>query len=141
MPYKDYQRKLEHQREYGRIHSVIYSQQNKDRYFSRRDNWIDENGPCQYCGSWENLEVDHIDRDEKDESHIFFLSSVRREPELLKCQVLCNFCHKSKTREEHISKRQHGTYSMYVNGKCRCSFCKEANLEYKRDLYRRQKLV
>lgn len=31
----------------------------------RRAQWLQENGPCKQCRSWENLEIDHIDPNQK----------------------------------------------------------------------------
>ncbi len=28
---------------------------------NRRNKWLIDNGPCKKCGTWLNLEVDHID--------------------------------------------------------------------------------
>ena len=27
---------------------------------TRRQEWVEENGPCKHCGTWDKLEVDHI---------------------------------------------------------------------------------
>lgn len=69
----------------------------------RRERWLRENGPCQHCGSWENLEVDHIDPATKD-AHTSSIWSwpdpARRASELAKCQVLCAPCHQRKTSRQ-----------------------------------------
>lgn len=77
-----------------------------------RAQWIAEHGPCQQCGSTENLEIDHIDPKTKNpvlqykigqtsaKQKIWNLDKKRRELELAKCQVLCKPCHIIKTREE-----------------------------------------
>ena len=78
------------------------------KYYQRnRDKWLLENGPCQKCGSWDNLEVDHIDPSTKDPlvgypcpQSFWTWSPERRAVELAKCQVLCTNCHKIKTSEE-----------------------------------------
>jgi hypothetical protein len=60
------------------------------------------NGPCCKCGSWERLEVDHRNPEEKhlNPRALWSLSpqNPRRIAELAKCQVLCHECHKEKTR-------------------------------------------
>jgi hypothetical protein len=55
------------------ITSMPYARRNRDhflsyqsdyhakRYARRRAEWFAENGPCAHCGTWENLEADHID--------------------------------------------------------------------------------
>ena len=60
-------------------------------------------GPkCRWCGSEENIEFDHIFRDDK----LFVISSTKYYPspkviaEVLKCQPLCTSCHMIKTSLE-----------------------------------------
>ena len=97
---------------------------NKDR----RDAWILANGPCQVCGGFDRLEVDHIDPQDK----LYKLSDIWHKPgnilerELSKCQVLCFKCHKTKTNA-HNFPRKHGTASMYKKERCRCVECVEYN--------------
>jgi 5-methylcytosine-specific restriction endonuclease McrA len=64
----------------------------------RRAAWLKEHGPCR-CGSWEQLEVDHIDPAQKVDHRLWSWSKERRDAELAKCQVLCHTCHLDKTRE------------------------------------------
>jgi 5-methylcytosine-specific restriction endonuclease McrA len=98
----------------------------------RRNEWITENGPCKRCGTWINLEVDHIDSRTKSipTSRLWSMSKTnqKRIEELEKCQVLCNNCHKKKTYRDLYVPRvyNHGTTEMYNKKKCRCSLCKEA---------------
>jgi 5-methylcytosine-specific restriction endonuclease McrA len=88
-----------------------YEDKDKQREFQR--NWVAKrradwfsNKSCVRCGSQEDLQIDHIDP--KTKSHllkslhnnaIWSWSEKRREDELAKCQVLCDPCHKEKTRE------------------------------------------
>lgn len=60
--------------------------------------WFTEHGPCVYCGSWKNLEVDHIDPTLKTipSYKLWHVSQQRRNKELENCQVLCGICHKKK---------------------------------------------
>lgn len=57
--------------------------------------------------------------------------------ELSKCQLLCEDCHKQKTRQEAIArlfgKGRHGTMWMYWKHKCRCDECRA----YKHSHYKR----
>lgn len=85
MSYKD----KEKQREYCRLWTQ-----------NRRKKWLSENGPCIKCGSWEKLEIDHIDRTQKWSHKIWSYSEEKRLLELAKCQVLCSDCHKKKTAIE-----------------------------------------
>lgn len=68
----------------------------------RRAEWISANGPCIECGSWDELEVDHINPTEKmiNPRGVWSLSKEKREAELAKCQVLCRNCHREKTRQQ-----------------------------------------
>lgn len=67
----------------------------------RRRDWIDANGPCAKCGSWDELEVDHKDASTKvfNPSYLWSLavSNPKRIAELAKCWVLCKTCHNTKT--------------------------------------------
>lgn len=83
---------------------------------------------CVKCGSTDRLELDHIDRSTKVDSHIWSWSAARREVELAKCQVLCYDCHKKKTKADlYVDKC--GTHHGYTKG-CRCGACKQAHAEY-----------
>jgi 5-methylcytosine-specific restriction endonuclease McrA len=88
----------------------------------RRD-WLFLNGPCRHCGSWDDLEVDHIDPTEKEiESNTLWRgAAARRAAELAKCQVLCKICHRMK----HAS--PHGSLGRYKRLGCRCDLCRGAS--------------
>lgn len=85
---------------------------------ARKAKWIEENGPCRRCGSWERPEVDHIDGALKVSSHIWTWATERRLAELAKCQVLCHDCHVTKTRE--AGENAHGE----TNGKAKLTDAK-----------------
>jgi 5-methylcytosine-specific restriction endonuclease McrA len=102
----------------------------------RRSAWLKANGPCVRCGSWENLEVDHIDPKEKkfNPAGVWSRKREAREEELNKCQVLCEGCHKNKTLEDQ------GGYTHGVNNYnrgCRCDVCTQDKLHHNR-LYRQR---
>lgn len=63
----------------------------------RRLAWLESCGPCRHCGSTKNIELDHIDPDQKISHAIWSWSESRRLEELAKCQPLCHECHKKKT--------------------------------------------
>jgi hypothetical protein len=91
----------------------------------RRSQWFLENGPCVQCGSWERLELDHIDRSTKVSHSIWSWSQKRRDVEIAKCQVLCHECHYKKTvieRGNTPSKGLHGTITSSRH--CSCEDCK-----------------
>lgn len=94
----------------------------------RRNAWIDtKGGKCNYCGSTEELHVDHIDPATKsvDPANIWSRSAEFREAELAKCQVLCRSCHEAKTAQEFAIDHPHGDRLRYDKG-CRCVECKDA---------------
>lgn len=66
----------------------------------RREDWFSANGPCVDCGSWERLEIDHVDRSTKVSHRIWSWSEKRRLEELAKCAVRCHTCHRKKTNPE-----------------------------------------
>ena len=99
---------------------------------ARRDAWLKEHGPCVDCGSWENLQVDHIDPKQKVSHRVWSWSQQRRDEELSKCVVRCQSDHQKKTTAESYPVREHGTITMYDNGKCRCMLCRKVSAEYKR---------
>ena len=89
----------------------------------RRKDWIEANGPCAKCGSWDRLEVDHIDPSTKVSHNVWGWSETRRLEELAKCQVLCYSCHKEKTRLYYLNlvnpRRKAGS-----EGTAWCGICK-----------------
>lgn len=92
---------------------------------ARRQKWLQENGPCKHCGSWDSLEIDHIDPSLKtmQPTSIWSRTESVREKELANCQVLCKFCHLKKTLSER-PKLVHGSTKMYDTLGCRCDLCK-----------------
>jgi len=128
MPYKDKEKQKEYQREW---------------YEKRRREWILANGPCTKCGSWDNLEVDHKNPEEKlcSPKHIWSRSDEFRELELKKCQVLCEECHRNKTNGELSRDVIHGTYSGYTHYKCRCELCRRAKSIYAKNLRENKKVT
>lgn len=107
----------------------------------RRMAWIAENGPCRRCGTWDNLQVDHVDRDTKVDHKVWSWRKERREAELVKCQVLCRRCHKIKGEEEGSRiPPTHGTLGRYLFGGCRCSLCCARKRAYWRYCHLRRKM-
>lgn len=117
MPYKDINKKREFQRLW---------------VAKRRAEYLQSHGPCK-CGSWDNLEIDHIDPSQKVSHRIWSYGATKRDKELSKCQVLCRKCHMEKTipylREIRLAERknkpQHGVFGYRRLG-CRCEVCREA---------------
>ena len=71
----------------------------------------------------ERLEVDHIDPTTKVSHRLWSYSVARRDDELAKCQVLCHACHAEKTARYIRSKVAHGSVTMAVKLRCRCTEC------------------
>ncbi len=63
----------------------------------RRADWLAIHGPCVDCESWEELEIDHIDRFTKVSHRVWSWSEERRDAELDKCAVRCRICHDKRT--------------------------------------------
>lgn len=118
----------------------------------RKDAWFSKNGPCQHCGTWDNLQVDHIDPSQKAFSINWGIRIDVLEIELAKCQALCKPCHIKRSAEqkrkriEELKGRhpvsaairdggvpgifKHGTRNGYVYHRCRCEGCRKAMNDY-----------
>ena len=97
-----------------------------------------ENKKCVECESNKELEIDHISPETKVSHNIWSWSKERFKTEIIKCQVLCNSCHKEKTRLWNISRRKHGR-TWYSYG-CRCSICFKAQQKHNSQRYKKQPL-
>lgn len=99
---------------------------------ARRAAWIAENGPCQGCGSDQDLEVDHIDPATKavEAWKIWQHTEAKRVAELAKCQVLCNPCHILKSTAESRARATgvclRGHEKEFIKGWWRCRLCERA---------------
>jgi hypothetical protein len=86
----------------------------------RRQEWFDENGPCVWCGSEDDLEIDHIDPMIKENNSVWSWSEERRKAELAKCRVLCHDCHEARhaklSRQDVITIRQEYRPGVKGNG-------------------------
>lgn len=107
----------------------------KNRYHSVRNKIIqDLGGKCNRCGSKDNLHLDHKDKSKKQlnmaDAHSVADSKLKEE--LKNIQLLCEDCHKQKTREAwdySTDRPRHGTYWNYRRHKCRCEPCRKAYKE------------
>jgi len=113
----------------------------KERYRLRKERLLDLIGrTCVSCGSDELIEFDHVDPSSKE----FTVTSKWNRPlaevlpEAAKCQPLCHWCHKEKTRAN--SSVDHGGG---LSGKrnCPCVPCKSRKSEYMRTWKRRRKAL
>lgn len=117
MPYKDRSKQSAYQNQWLK---------------ARREAWLQENGPCRRCSSWNGLQVDHIDPSQKVSHRIWSWSEERRQKELEKCQPLCCACHQNKTIKQTYAVPIHGTITMYKGHGCRCRACRAVNAIRKR---------
>lgn len=98
MPYKN----PEEQKEYQRLWAQRVAEE-------RRSAWMSEHGPCE-CGSWDSLELDHVESSTKDPAlktnsgggsrTVWLWPEVRRFHELSKCVARCHKCHEEKSKGE-----------------------------------------
>lgn len=92
----------------------------------RRQAWFAANGPCE-CGSWDDLELHHVDPGAKVSHRVWSWGAARRKAELAKCKALCASCHQAKTSEYLRAMRLkpivHGTLAAYQRKDCRCEIC------------------
>jgi len=73
------------------------------RYHARRKEAIETlGGKCSACGSRDSLHIDHIDPQTKSFgiSKLWSVSYKKYQAELSKCQLLCEDCHKEKSRAD-----------------------------------------
>jgi len=92
-------------------------------------------GKCERCGTTENLHFDHRNPKKKE----FRIADNIDAPEDIllkevnKCILLCNKCHRDKTRENNEHGQpiaQHGTLHYYKKYHCRCQRCKNRMSKY-----------
>ena len=120
MPYKeDYNRKM-----------AEYMQK---RYHLRRAEAFEYlGGQCVVCDTKDNLEIDHINAEEKTIAlnKMWAIARKRFFAELDKCQLLCKQHHLEKSGTDHGKQgyMKHGTLAMYR--RCKCSKCKAAKAAY-----------
>jgi len=104
-------------------------------YYSEFKAWTHEylGSKCNQCNSTTNLEIDHIDRLQKTfnlSKHWSSKSLDVIKNELAKCQLLCEDCHKVKTKSEIPSHQRpsftHGKSYAWMRLKCKCVECSKA---------------
>lgn len=113
-----------------------------NRYHERRTEAFSILGnQCSYCGSKENLEIDHKDWRGKsfDLSKLWNCNKDSFIEEISKCQILCRSCHVIKSKEdlrEMITGSRdvpHGKLNTYKKHKCRCDDCVAAFRKYNKE--------
>lgn len=126
--------------------TLYYREYQRRRYHERRTDAIQIlGGKCIFCGSTEELEIDHIVADTKiyEFTYITKLSYANFLKHLQDCWLLCHECHAEKTRickDKGIVDHGGG-----ISGKknCKCELCKAKMAEYMHDYHirRKQKIV
>lgn len=112
MPYKSPSKQREYQREWKA---------------KRRAEWF-EGKSCVLCGSTDELQIHHADKDQKDEHKVWSWAKERGDQELAKCVVLCGPCHRGHhANEQRKPPPPHGTTNRYRSRTypCRCTECKK----------------
>lgn len=100
-----------------------------ERCRRRRQAWLLANGPCWKCGSWDELEVDHVDPSLKESHRIWSWGPDKIKAELAKCQPLCHKCHAEKTAQSRRNAPTvHGCSHGYDRG-CRCGPCRQWQID------------
>ena len=69
---------------------------------NRREKWFATNGPCVVCGSWDRLELDHVDPNSKVDHKVWSWSEYRTATELARCVAKCYDCHLLKSGNEKL---------------------------------------
>ena len=112
------------------------------RYHRRRNQLIEMlGGECVECGTTENLELDHVNRDTKRHDIGRLLAGASEAVYLAEaslCQLLCHDHHKQKTRIE--SSVEHGG-GLTGKKNCRCELCRPLKNAYSRELKKRKRLA
>lgn len=101
-------------------------------YYKRRQAIIDYlGGECVECGRKDDLQVDHIDPQQKsfNISRNVTLSNPAVRAELDKCQLLCRPHHEAKTADENTG-FTHGSIYGWMTKKCTCAECTLAKWEW-----------
>lgn len=74
----------------------------------RKEEWFSKNGPCVDCGTWENLQLDHVDPSQKVTHNVWSWRKDRRDAELAKCVVRCKTDHDKKSFTERAKGEANG---------------------------------
>jgi len=118
----------------------------RDRYHNKRQSIIDRlGGECSRCGTKSGpWHLDHIDKKKKTmrASDLHSVNDQKFEEEVKNLQLLCEKCHREKTKESwdySTPKPRHGTYWMYRRHGCRCPKCVKAYKEKQKEWREKRK--
>lgn len=90
------------------MHTIETRKRAYEKIKQRKKDWIEANGPCKRCGTWKDLEIDHVNWETKDRAiskHLWSSCEQKRNIELAKCQILCSRCHQQKSILEAIHRQ------------------------------------
>jgi hypothetical protein len=123
---------------------MSYSGETKREYqrqwmANRRREWFKDK-KCVECGSKENLELHHVNPEQKWKHNFWSYSWIKILEEIKKCIVLCEKCHKLETIKKLQRPLIHGTQAGYVKG-CRCKECSVAHNISTRDWKRHKRKI
>lgn len=117
-----------------------------NRYHQKRQEVIDRlGGRCARCGSTEGkFHLDHKDKSKKTmrASDLHSVNDQRFESEIKNLQILCEDCHREKTKEAwdySTPKPSHGTYWFYRKYRCRCPACVKAYTRKQKEWRKQQR--
>ena len=122
-------RTREQYNEYMRVYML-------ERYHRRRREGREFlGGVCVDCGTTEDLEFDHVDRESKEFmiSGMSSCSEARFWAEVRKCVLRCKTCHYARTAQQ-LGVEHGGGASGKKN--CPCASCKARKAEYMKRYYR-----
>lgn len=118
----------------------------RDRKRRKRQEIEDRLGrKCAMCGDEVGpFHLDHINKKKKTmrASDLHSVNDQRFEKEMKNLQLLCENCHKDKTKEAWdfgAPKPKHSTYWMYRNYGCRCPGCVKAYKEKQKEWREKRK--
>jgi|SRR5690606_12685108 len=118
----------------------------KNRYHNTRSKVVSRlGGKCSRCGTKSGpWHFDHKDKRKKTmrASDLHSVNDQKFEEEMKNLQLLCEKCHREKTKESwdySTPKPRHGTYWFFRKYKCRCPKCVKAYKEKQKEWREKRK--
>lgn len=81
---------------------------------------------CLFCDTGKDVEIHHLDPEQKEHHCIWSWSHERIEAELKKCVFVCEGCHTKFHALLKAVEFRHGLRSSYEKYGCRCDYCRAA---------------
>lgn len=82
---------------------------------------------CYFCKTDQDIEIHHLDPEQKESHKIWSWSDERIVQELKKCIYLCPGCHRKFHALLSGVNFKHGTEAAYRKYGCRCDLCRASN--------------